>query len=92
MRASYSAMRADPRHVAFQVLLNMADLVVTVGRSALLSSDSQVIQNHLRTAEKYYFRMIRHTMKPSLTVEDVAALEAKSIRMESIISELEAHS
>jgi len=66
------------------------DLVTINCESALLSRDLEQIESHIRNAKKHYLTMLRHTSRLSLTPQDVHALELRSVRLEAIISELEA--
>ncbi|HEX4074745.1 MAG TPA: hypothetical protein VHX49_05045 [Candidatus Acidoferrales bacterium] len=78
------------RKRTFRRLLGIMNLVTINCESALLSSDLEQIECHLRNAKKHYLTMLRHFWRLSLTVQDLQALELRSVRLEAVISELEA--
>ena len=80
----------DLRRRSFRRLLGIMDLVTINCESALLGCDLEQIECHLRNAKKHYLTMLRHSWRLSLTVQDVHALELRSVRLEAVISRLEA--
>ena len=78
------------RRRSFRRLLGIMDLVTINCESALLSRDLEQIESHIRNTKKHYLTMLRHTSRLSLPAHDVHALELRSVRLEAIISELEA--
>jgi hypothetical protein len=78
------------QQTAFQLLLNVMDLVVDSCKSALHSSDLDEIERHLKHAKRHYAQVLRHAARLSFTTRGVAEFESRSILLEAVISKLEA--
>lgn len=75
---------------SFRRLLGMMDIVTINCESAFASSDLEQVESHLRNAKKHYLTMLRHSRRFSLTAQDIFALELRTVRLQAIISALEA--
>jgi len=87
-----TAQRDQPnlRRSMFQRALNVMDLVIVSCQSVRLSSDLSRVERHLRRAKQYYAYMILNRNFRPLTLDQLAALELRSFRIEAEISHLEA--
>lgn len=65
--------------------------LVTINcQSALCSSDLEQMRSNLENAKRHYVTLLRHLWRFPLTVQEVRALELRSVRLEETISKLEA--
>lgn len=73
----------------FYLLLKRADRVVAAADSILRDSDRDRIERSLRTTQKFYARFLLRAWRQALRMEDVQALEWRSVRLEEMISKAE---
>jgi hypothetical protein len=78
--------RNDLQYTRFYLLMKRADRVVTAADSVLRDSDRDRIERSLRTTQKFYARFLLRAWGQVLRVEDVQALEWRSVRLEETIS------
>lgn len=80
----------QPQNLTFRQLLSLLDLAISDCESALRSSSLRLIGRRLKLAKKSYGTALRSISYHSLTVEEVQALDTKSILLEAAIARLEA--
>ena len=80
---------ADLRRTAFEVLMNVMDLVIRSCKSVRLSSDLDQVQAGLLRAKRFYARTLINGRHHRLSREQVEQLELRSVRMEREIAKLE---
>jgi hypothetical protein len=80
----------QPQSLTVRQMLGLLDLAISDCESALRSSSLPVIGRRLKLAKKSYATILRSISYHSLTVEEVRALDLKSIFLEAAIARLEA--
>jgi hypothetical protein len=79
----------QPGKRALARLLKIMNLVTINCESALRSSDLNEVARHIASARKHNAIMLRHCSRFSLE-QDVKELRLRSVRLESLVSKLEA--
>lgn len=73
-----------------QFVLLIMDAAITSCKSALLCTDVKAAESSIPIAKKAYGNALRFASRISFDVRQVSAFESRSIRLEGIISKLEA--
>ena len=77
------------RRMAFHLLLNTMDLVISTCKSAAFSCDAGRIEAHLHNAKRYYAAVLRHSGRLPMSAHDIHMLEFRGVQLENEISNLE---
>lgn len=79
----------DPNRAAVELLLNVTSLVICSCQSAFNTCDAECARRYIRNAKKSYASALRCAGRLSFTVQDVQAFEARTIKLEKVIADLE---
>jgi hypothetical protein len=71
------------------MMLQQIEVVTEICESAMLATDTDNLESSVHEAKKWYADALRCAGRLSFSVQDVEAFEARTIRLEEAISELE---
>ena len=79
----------DPNRAAVELLLNVTSLVIHSCQAAFNAWDAECARRYIRNAKQSYGSALRCAGRLSFTVQDVQAFEARTIKLEKVIADLE---